>query len=186
MFNLIVKDPSGAPPKWCRFWIEAFVFTTPVSPNLLRRLDLAPSAHRPVSLATFPILPAFRFAVKPFLFSGFRRPQPTQNRDSISLRPEALIRTSRYANLLKNDQRTKRLSHLGSREINLSGLTMACSLWDSLQGLLGITHQTLRTSFPLPSSGRLYSHRKAPLLLTVSLQLFKSIKLLQLLQACRF
>ena len=160
--------------------------STPVSPNLLRRLDLAPSAHRLVSLATFPILPAFRFAVKPFLFSGFRRPQPTQNRDSISLRPEALIRTSRYANLLKNDQRTKRLSHLGSREINLSGLTMACSLWDSLQGLLGITHQTLRTSFPLPSSGRLYSHRKAPLLLTVSLQLFKSIKLLQLLQACRF
>jgi len=123
MFNLIVKDPSGAPPKWCRFWIEAFVFTTPVSPNLLRRLDLAPSAHRPVPLATFLILPAFRFAVKPFLFSGFRRTQPTQNRDPISSRPKAPIRTSRYANLLKNDQHTKRLNHSGSREINLPGLT---------------------------------------------------------------
>lgn len=47
------------------------------------------------------------------------------------------------------------------------GLAMACSLRDSLQGLRACIslHLTLRTSFPLPSSGRPNGHREAPSLI---------------------
>jgi hypothetical protein len=68
-------------------------------------------------------------------------------------------------NLLKYLPAQNTLEPLGFAGDQLLGRTKACSLRDSLQGfgvrLALLIRPNERTSFPLPSTGRLYSHREA-------------------------
>jgi len=75
------------------------------------------------------------------------------------------LKQRRTAQNIKDDRRNSS-EPLGLTGDNLLGLAMACSLRDSQQGFRGLQpHLTQRTSYPLPSSGRPFGHREAPLLI---------------------
>jgi hypothetical protein len=80
---------------------------------------------------------------------------------------EKPIRISYFAQRKISNSDQKLPEPLGLARDQLSGLAMACSLRDSLQGFrdLAFLHLTLRTSFPLPSTGRPHGHREAPSLI---------------------
>jgi len=87
MFNLIVKDPSGAPPKWCRFLdrgLRLYDSGVPelVAPTRLSAFSAPSSLSRDISNLT-----SFPFRRQAFSFQRF--PSASANPKPRSDQPEA-------------------------------------------------------------------------------------------------
>jgi hypothetical protein len=167
MFNLIVKDPSGTPPK--RYRLDRGPTFIGLSSNLLRsplRTQKYPSAFWRELFKTIELF-AFRQALT---FSSFEA-APTQcwrnlphSRNHVRLALHESIRMLRTAHNLK-DRPAQIAGASRAHRSKLLGLAMVCSLRDSQQGFRGYASPDPTNHLPISLSGRPFSHWEHPLLI---------------------
>jgi len=148
---------------------------TKVSSNLLRAPKTASDCDYRRFCANFLNLSNFLLYVNLIFVLILYIPKPSKlvvggrSRNAVSSKRSARkpVRISYFAQRKISNSDQQLPEPLGLARDQLSGHAMACSLRDSLQGLRdrAFLHLTLRTSFPLPSSGRPHGHREAPSLI---------------------